>query len=74
MTRRSRSTRPKEIAAGVYWLAVRGCNVYLVRSGSAWVLIDAAWRNSAPHIRVAAESLFGPGTPPVGPTTRSSSN
>jgi glyoxylase-like metal-dependent hydrolase (beta-lactamase superfamily II) len=54
---------PREIATGVYCLPVRGANVYLVRSGSSWVLIDAGWRNCGQAIRVAAEKLFGPARP-----------
>jgi glyoxylase-like metal-dependent hydrolase (beta-lactamase superfamily II) len=40
-------------------------NVYLVRSGPKWVLVDTAWPNRAPIIREAAETLFGPGTRPA---------
>jgi hypothetical protein len=56
---------PQEIASGVYRLAVYGSNVYVVRSGEGWVLVDAAWGNAASAIRRAAESLFGPGTRPT---------
>jgi glyoxylase-like metal-dependent hydrolase (beta-lactamase superfamily II) len=49
----------REIAPGVYWLPIRGTNVYFVRSGSAWVLIDAAWSGSSSAIHCAAASLFG---------------
>lgn len=55
---------PREIAAGVYRHALRGVNVYLLRSGSSWVLIDTGWRDSGPAIREAAQSLFGPGSHP----------
>jgi glyoxylase-like metal-dependent hydrolase (beta-lactamase superfamily II) len=53
-----------EIAPGVYCLALRGVNVYLVQSGSSFVLIDTGWRDSAPLIRTATESLFGQGSHP----------
>jgi glyoxylase-like metal-dependent hydrolase (beta-lactamase superfamily II) len=60
---------PQEVAPGVYCLETgRGLtesNVYFVRSDSGWVLIDAAWRNCGPIIRVEAESLFGTGTRPA---------
>lgn len=56
---------PKEIATDVHYLAVRGSNVFFVRSGSSWVLIDAGWGNSGPSIREAAESLFGTDARPV---------
>ena len=62
------ATLPQEIAAGVYCLEVgRGMmrsNVYFVRSGSSWVLIDTGSAQCERKIREAAEFLFGAGTPP----------
>ncbi len=59
---------PEEIAPGVYRLAtgrgLAGANVYLVRSGAAWVLIDTAWPHRGQLIRAAAVSVFGAGTRP----------
>ena len=61
--------RPEELAPGVYrvktgrWLSE--ANVYLVRSGSAWVLIDTAWPHRGRLIAAAAESLFGTGSRPA---------
>ncbi|MGY1735757.1 MBL fold metallo-hydrolase [Geodermatophilus sp. SYSU D00684] len=59
----------REVAPGVHLLRVgRGAlasNVYLVRSGPAWVLVDAGWPGSARAVRTAAGSLFGPGTRPA---------
>lgn len=55
----------REIAEGVYYLPVRGSNVYFVRSGSSWVLIDAGWKNSAQPIREAAKSVFGSNARPA---------
>ncbi len=53
----------KEIAAGVHCLeAGKGfmrSNVYFVRSGSLWVLVDTGTANSAGAIRQAADSIFG---------------
>jgi glyoxylase-like metal-dependent hydrolase (beta-lactamase superfamily II) len=40
-------------------------NVYFVRSGSSWVLIDAASANCGRLIRKTAESLFGANTRPA---------
>ena len=61
--------RAEEIAEGVYRLetgrGLTGANVYLVRSGPAWVLIDTAWPHRGPVISAAAESLFGAGTRPA---------
>jgi len=52
-----------EIAPGVYSMEVgKGImrsNVFFVRSGSLWVLIDAASANCSQSIQKAAESLFG---------------
>lgn len=56
---------PREIATGVAYLSVLGSNVYFVRSGSSWVLIDAAWASSAATIRHAAQAWFGSGTAPA---------
>ena len=61
--------RPEELASGAYrvdagrWLT--GANVYLVRSGQAWALIDTAWPHRGQLIKTAAESLFGTGTRPT---------
>ena len=61
-------TRPEEIAPGVYRVAtgrgLTGTNVYLVRSGPGWVLIDTAWPHRGQLIRAAAESVFGAGARP----------
>ena len=61
--------RAEQIAEGVYRLETgRGlteANVYFVRSGPAWVLIDTAWPHRGPVISAAAESLFGTGTRPA---------
>jgi len=59
------ATEPKGIAAGVYYLPVRGSNVYFVRSGSSWALIDTAWRSNGRLIHEAAESLLGPNARPA---------
>lgn len=58
---------PLEIAPGVYYVAVgKGfmrANVYLVRSGPAWTLIDAGSPGCAEAILAAAQSIFGEGSP-----------
>ena len=60
--------RPEQTAPGVYRVETgRGlteANVYLVRSGPGWVLIDTAWPHRGQLIKAAAESLFGTGTRP----------
>ena len=59
----------REIAPGVYCMEVgKGIsrsNVYFVRSGASWVLIDAASANCGQLIRKTAESLFGANTRPA---------
>lgn len=61
-----RAHQVTEIAPGVY-RAHGGArtNVYLVRSGSSWVLVETGWRGSAAAVRMAAESVFGPDAPPA---------
>ena len=48
-----------EIARGVHWLPTRGANVYFVRSGGSWVLIDAGFLGSGRVIAAAARRLCG---------------
>jgi glyoxylase-like metal-dependent hydrolase (beta-lactamase superfamily II) len=59
----------RECAPGVYCLevgkGVMRSNVYFVRSGSSWGLIDAASANCGRLIEKTAESLFGVGTRPA---------
>ena len=66
---RPAASQPEEIAPGVWCLETghgfSGSNVYFVRSGPSWVLIDAAWPNRDRLIRDAAESLFGAGARPA---------
>jgi glyoxylase-like metal-dependent hydrolase (beta-lactamase superfamily II) len=66
---KTRHDSGREIAPGVYYMeAGRGitrANVYFVRSGNSWVLIDAGLANSGQSIRKAAETLFGENTKPA---------
>ena len=56
----------QEIAPGVYCMEVgkgiNRSNVFFVRSGASWVLIDAASGNCGQLIQKTAESLFGANT------------
>ncbi len=57
--------RSSGIAADVYCLGPHGrtqTNIYFVRSGDAWVLVDAGWETDLPRIEQAAADLFGRGT------------
>jgi glyoxylase-like metal-dependent hydrolase (beta-lactamase superfamily II) len=66
---RHRASQPQEIVPGVYCMetgkGIMRSNVYFVRSGSSWALIDAASANCGRVIQKAAESLFGANTPPA---------
>jgi glyoxylase-like metal-dependent hydrolase (beta-lactamase superfamily II) len=59
----------EQIADGVHVLrlgrGVASANVYLVRSGSSWVLVDTGWPGQADTITAAAEALFGHAAPAV---------
>lgn len=59
----------REITPGVYCVeigkGISRSNVYFVRSGPSWVLIDAASANCGRLIRRTAESLFGANTRPA---------
>lgn len=61
---RHTATTPREIAEGVFWLALgrgllRSANVFFVRWEAGWCLMDAGWAHDAPAILGAAEYLFG---------------
>lgn len=59
---------PREIAPDVYCLGPRGrtqTNIYFVRSGSSWVMIDAGWASDELRIRRAATALFGADSRPT---------
>ncbi len=49
----------------MFWLSASGSNVYFVRSGLSWVLIDTSWPNRGQVIKQTAERLFGAGTRPA---------
>ena len=63
------SKAPVEIAPGVHWLpvgkALMPSNVYFVRAGSSWALVDTGGRGCGGPIREAAVGLFGADTPPA---------
>jgi len=55
-----------EIARGVHWLRLGGANVYFVRTGESWVMIDAGFPGSEAVIAEAAAALCRPsGAPEV---------
>jgi glyoxylase-like metal-dependent hydrolase (beta-lactamase superfamily II) len=49
----------EEVARGVHRLPIRGTNVYFVRSGESWVLIDAGFPGSGRIIAETAGRLCG---------------
>ncbi len=61
--------QPIEIASGIFWLRIEGAwgrpNVYFIRSGSSWSLIDTAWPFWGRRIEAAAETVFGMKTRPA---------
>jgi glyoxylase-like metal-dependent hydrolase (beta-lactamase superfamily II) len=61
-------TEPREIADGVVLITTgRGpmaSNLYLVRSGPAWAMVDCGWAGSAEPVRRAAAEVLGPGKTP----------
>src|SRR5215472_3430718 len=65
----SRGPQPTEVAPGVYCLVTGPrflpSNVYFVRSGSSWALIDAGWPTCGRLITETAATLFGPHTRPA---------
>ena len=67
-SRQGASAIAGEIAPDVWCLGPKGrtqTDVYFVRAGSSWALIDAGWAKDGPWIRQAAELVFGAGTPPA---------
>lgn len=65
----ARAAGPQEIAPGVHLLTLGSgllaSNVYFVRSGDSWVLVDAGWPRQEEPIMAAARALFGPGARPA---------
>jgi glyoxylase-like metal-dependent hydrolase (beta-lactamase superfamily II) len=56
---------PRDIADGVRFLRTMMVNVYMVRTPTSWVLVDAGLRGYAPIIRHAAHTLVGSSAPPA---------
>lgn len=66
---RMASDRPTEIAPGVFCVGPHGrsqTNVYFVRDGPTWALVDAGWAGDADRIRAAVRSVVGSDATPVG--------
>lgn len=59
---------PVEIASGVFCVGPHGrtqTNVYIVRDGPSWALVDAGWSGDTDRILAAARSVVGSATAPV---------
>ena len=54
---------PREVADGVVFLRTLFANVYLVREGGSWVLVDCGLRGYAETIEAAARRHMGPAAP-----------
>lgn len=64
----ARKVSPQEIAEGVFLVPLGGraqTNVYLVRAGTSWFLVDAGWAADAPRILEVAGRLAGPDAAPA---------
>lgn len=63
-----RLTEPREIASGMLMMTAGSgplaVNLYLVRSGPSWALVDCGWPHSAEPVRRAVERVLGPGNAP----------
>jgi glyoxylase-like metal-dependent hydrolase (beta-lactamase superfamily II) len=56
---------PREVADGVLFLRTMMVNVYMVRTPTSWVLVDAGLPGYAPAIQHAAEAFVGSSAPPA---------
>jgi glyoxylase-like metal-dependent hydrolase (beta-lactamase superfamily II) len=66
-TRPRPGEEPVEIAPDVYCLGPWGrtqTNVYLLRAGSTWALVDAGWEGDAARIEAGTRWLLGPDASP----------
>jgi glyoxylase-like metal-dependent hydrolase (beta-lactamase superfamily II) len=59
------STNPRLIADDVMFLRTMMVNVYLIKEGTSWVLIDAGLRGYAESIHRAAREFVGSDAPPA---------
>ncbi|MEW1806377.1 MBL fold metallo-hydrolase [Arthrobacter sp. SLBN-53] len=63
-----RLTEPREIASGVLMMTAGSgplaVNLYLIRSGPSWALVDCGWARSAEPVHRAVERVLGPGNVP----------
>jgi glyoxylase-like metal-dependent hydrolase (beta-lactamase superfamily II) len=56
---------PRELADDVLYVQTLMVNVFLVRTGSTWVLVDTGLQGYSESIRSAARQLMGTDTPPA---------
>lgn len=59
------SSNPRQIADGVLFLRTLMANVYLIREGASWVLVDAGLHGYADTIRGVAREFMGSIAPPI---------
>ena len=55
---------PREVAEDVFFLRTLFVNVFIIRTGSSWVLVDAGLGGYADSIRAAARAVIGGNTAP----------
>lgn len=59
------SSGPRQVADDVFLLRILIANLYLIREGGSWVLVDAGVRGFADTIRRAAREVIGNDAPPA---------
>ena len=59
------SSNPRQIAQGVMFLRTMMANVYFIREGASWVLVDTGFRGYADTIRSVAREFVGSIVPPT---------
>lgn len=59
------SSGPRQVADDVFFLRTLIANLYLIREGASWVLVDAGVHGFGDTIRRAAREVIGSDAPPV---------
>ena len=59
------SSGPRQVADDVFYLRTLIANLYLIKEGGSWVLVDAGVRGFGDTIRSAAREVIGSDAPPA---------
>jgi glyoxylase-like metal-dependent hydrolase (beta-lactamase superfamily II) len=54
-----------EVAPGVWGMKIIFVNIYMIREGDEWVLVDTGLKLAASRIIRMVKDLFGANTPPA---------